>query len=206
MDVQVQEIIQKIREDGVKDAENRAKEIISSAEKQASERLDNAKKQAEKIVSDAEQETQRMKQAGEASLAQAGRDLVLAVRQEVTELFERVIRSQVADALNPDTVGTIIAGLVEAWSKTGEESFEALVPEDQRDAIRKTMLDKLAKRLSDVIELRPVKTIATGFQIGARDGSAHYDFSDQAVAEMLAQYLNPHLAHLLTTQDQKSAE
>ena len=113
MDAQVQEIIQKIHDDGVKDAERRAKEIISQAERQASDRVDEAKKNAEKIIADAKAETARMKQAGEASLQQAGRDVVLAVKQELTGLFQRVIQEGSAEALSPEQLGTIIAGLVE---------------------------------------------------------------------------------------------
>lgn len=199
MDAQVQEIIQKIHEDGVKDAEKRAKEILAEAERQASERVDEAKKNAEKIVADAHAETARMKQAGEASLQQAGRDVVLAVKQELTDLFQRVIQATTAEAMTPEQVGTIIASVVEAWSRTGEESFEALVNEKDSKAVEATMLQRLSDRLKEGVEIRPVKTIAAGFQIGEKGGSSHFDFSDEAIAEMLAQFLNARLAELLNT-------
>ena len=57
MDVQLQELIDKIKKDGVASAENSASEIISKAEKQAAEIISQAEDKADGIIKAAKKET-----------------------------------------------------------------------------------------------------------------------------------------------------
>jgi V/A-type H+-transporting ATPase subunit E len=55
----------------------------------------------------------------------------------------------------------------------------------------------LAYALKGGVELKAGKNIDGGFHIMEKDGSAFYDFSSEAVANMLCAYLNPRLAETL---------
>jgi len=195
MDVQLQEIIDRIHEDGVKSAEERAGRILADAEKNAADRIAKAKKEADALISAAKIEADRAKASGEAALAQAGRDLILSVKNQVTELFQSLIAQEAGEVLTPDRMGTIIAQLVEKWADQGE--VEVLVSEQNIKALETSLSAKLAAKLKSGAVIRPARTIAGGFRIGTGDGSVHYDFTDESVAEILSQFLNPKLAKIM---------
>ena len=68
MDVQLQELIDKIKRDGVAVAENSASEMISNAEKEAKRIIDNAKREAENIIDQAKEEANRFEKSSEDSI------------------------------------------------------------------------------------------------------------------------------------------
>ncbi|MBO7047441.1 MAG: V-type ATP synthase subunit E, partial [Spirochaetia bacterium] len=61
MEVQVKELIDKIKTDGIKSAEDKAAQIIKEAQAKAETILANAKKEASAIVADAEDKAAKSK-------------------------------------------------------------------------------------------------------------------------------------------------
>ncbi len=197
METQLQEIIDRIHSEGVKSAEERGHEIITRAEKQAQEKIRHAEDQGRKIVQDAQQEAARSRAAGEAALQQAGRDLLLSVRHELEQLFAKLIRETVVEALPPEQTGAILAKLIEAWPNAEGDDLTLLLPEKDLAAIEKGMQGKLSQKLKDSVTIQPVRGVAAGFRIGSKDGASFFDLTDATLAELLAAFLNPRLAALL---------
>ncbi|POR05281.1 hypothetical protein AU468_01985 [Alkalispirochaeta sphaeroplastigenens] len=199
METQLQDIIAKIHDEGVKGAEERAHSIIEHAEKQAQAHLKKAKAEAAQIIKDAEQETSRMQSAGEAALQQAGRDLLLSVQKELAALFEKVVKETLAETLSPEAVAPVIASLVEKWHDADTDDLAVLVPEADRDNLEKALRARLGKALQEGVEIKPSRAITAGFRIGAKDGAAFYDVTDGTLTDLLAAYLNPRLTELMRT-------
>lgn len=197
METQLEDIIQKIQDEGVAAAQARAKEITDLAEKQAAQRVQAAQDEAARIVTDAEKERDRLIASGEAALQQAGRDLILAVQKRISSMFEAVINDTLASALSPERVGEIIVALVQAWKSDNDGAFEVLVPEADRDAIEATVRTKLTDSIGAGVDIRPVPSITAGFRIGRRDGAVYYDFSSESLGELLAAFLNPRLGEIM---------
>ncbi|HKK48749.1 MAG TPA: V-type ATP synthase subunit E family protein [Alkalispirochaeta sp.] len=199
METELQNIIDKIHDEGVKEAEQRARKIVESAEKQAREKADHARQQAEEIVQQAEREAQKHRAAGEAALKQASRDLLLSVRKEVTHLFETVQKEAVENSLTPERMADVIVDMVKSWSTSESDQFEVLVHEKDQKQLETALRSALAEKLNAGVDVRPVRGITAGFRIGTKDGSAYYDFTDESLAEILSAFLNPRLAELMTS-------
>jgi V/A-type H+/Na+-transporting ATPase subunit E len=197
METQLQDIIDKIHDEGVKGAEERARKIVESAEKQAGERIEQARREAEGIIKSARDEAAKHQASGEAALKQASRDLLLSVRTELTRLFEAVQRDQIGAALSPEKAAPIIAGLIEQWNTAGTDDIEVMVSEKDRDALEQSLQAALSRKLSEGVEIRPVRGITAGFRIGSKDGSSYYDVTDATLAELLSAYLNPRLGEIM---------
>lgn len=197
METQLEDIIQKIQDEGVATARTRAKEITDLAEKQAAQRIQTAQEEAAAIIKDAEKERDRLIASGESALQQSGRDLILAVQKRLTSMFEAVIDDSLGSALSPERVGEIIVALVQAWKSKEEGSFEVLVPQADRDAIETTVRKALNDKIAAGVEIRPVSSIAAGFRIGRQDGAVYYDFSSESLGELLAAFLNPRLGEIM---------
>ena len=83
MDVQLQELIDKIKKDGVATAEKEAAKIIADAEKKAEAIIADAQNKAEEIVKKGKNETERMEKASEEAIIQAGRNMLLSIVYEI---------------------------------------------------------------------------------------------------------------------------
>jgi len=71
-----------------------------------------------------------------------------------------------------------------------------LSDKDLKD-LEKSLTASLKAEISKGLEIKPDKTLTAGFRIGVNNGSAFYDYSAEALAEMFAAYLNPKVAALM---------
>ena len=80
MDVQLQELIDKIKKDGVATAEAEAAKKIAEAEKKAESIVADAQAKASEIIKNAKAETERMEKASDEAIVQAGRNMLLSFK------------------------------------------------------------------------------------------------------------------------------
>ena len=197
MDVQVKELIEKIKNDGIKNAEESAASIISDAEKKASALIEKAEKEAAEIKSQAQNEASRMEQAGKEALKQSGRDLLLNVRKDVEALFDKVVKTGTGEVLKGDSLKECIVSVMKSWDSAEVKDLTVLVPEKQLKEMEADMLSKLKAEIEKGLEIKPFNDIEAGFRISSKDGRAFYDFSDDELMTMLSKYLNPGLMTIL---------
>ena len=199
MDAQLQEIIETIKNEGVKNAEARQQEIIENANAKAQSIIEDAKKEAESIVSNAKQEAQKHEASGKAALQQAGRDLILTVRSEIEKLFDKVINEATGEALTGEKLADAIVAALSNWDESKVGDLQLLLPEDKQKEVEEGLKSRLADAMKKGLEIKPVSNVQAGFRISTKDGSAYYDFSDEGIAEMLSAFVSPRLAELLQT-------
>jgi len=132
-------------------------------------------------------------------LGQASRNLVLAFKGEIQSLLERLVSQELESSYSGDVLKTLLPDVLKAWGEKGTDSLAVLLPEASLDKLLAFFKTKLAAELKNGLELRSDRNLAAGFRIANKDGSAYYDFSADAVAEMLCAYLNPRLAEILRT-------
>ncbi len=194
MDIRVQELLEKIKRDGVDTAEAEAAKIVADAEAKRAAIIATAEKDAKGIVARAEADAERAEAAGKAALAQASRDLILAFSGEMQNVLGSMVRSEVNASFDADTIKKVLPSILEAWAKDGRDDLSVLLPAKDLTALEAFFKDKLGSALKKGMELKPLKDAKAGFRIVEKGGAAYYDFSAQAVADMLGSYLNARLA------------
>jgi V/A-type H+-transporting ATPase subunit E len=198
MEIQVQELIDKIKKDGIESASGEAARIKTEAEAEAGRIVAAAQKEAAEIVSRGKADAERSEKAGIAALEQASRNLVLSFKGEIQTLLDKLIAQSAASAFKEDTLKEVLPGLLKAWvSKTGAESINLLLSEGDLAKLKSWAAGALAEEFKKGTELKSDRNLASGFRIANKDGSSYYDFSAESVAELLSSYLNPHLAEIL---------
>ena len=95
MEIQVQELIDKINKDGIKTATDESNRIKAAAEAEARRIVDAAKKEADGIISHSKQEADRTEKAGTAALQQASRNLILVFKDEIQAIIDKIINDVV---------------------------------------------------------------------------------------------------------------
>ena len=200
MSVQLKELLEKIRQEGVREAEREAEQIRTAAEEEAKGILESARREAESELEKRRAEAGRLEAAGREAVRQAGRDLVLSVRGELTKLFERILKEEVGAALDHGTLADAIVSVLDAWGKSSTAEALIEVPEEALDTVRKTVIGRLQKKIAEGAEIQPSPRIKRGFRVSEKEGSAYLDFTDEGISEFLMEYLNPRVAELLKGQ------
>jgi len=206
MDIQVQELINKIKKDGIESASEEAARIKQEADTEAKQIVEAAKKTAAEITAKGKQDAERFEKAGVAALEQASRNLILAFKGEIQALLDSLVAVQLEKSYNDDVLKAIIPELIKTWSAKrssgGASTLAILLPEASLGKLKTFFGAKLAAELKKGLELKSDRHLVNGFRIANKDGSAYYDFSAESVAEMLSAYLNPHLAEILKSSAQ----
>ena len=198
MDVQLQELIDKIKKDGVTAAEKQAAQIIADAEKKAESMKKNAEDKAAQIIKDATAETQRMEKASDEAIVQAGRNMLISFKDSLIAELDGLIKAETEKAASKDVLSKLVPETVKAWVKNTDASeLSVLLSEKDLKALQSSFTTKLKAEIKKGLEIKPDKTITAGFRIGVKNGAAFYDYSAEALSEMFAAYLNPKVAALL---------
>ncbi|MDY5123625.1 MAG: V-type ATP synthase subunit E [Treponema sp.] len=198
MDVQLQELIDKIKQDGVATAESEAAKIIATAEKKAESIISSANEKAEEIKKTAKTEAEKMEKAGEEAIIQAGRNMLLSFRDSLVGELNVLIQAETAKAESKDVLSKLIPETVKAWAKNTDASeLSVLLSEKDLKELESTFTSELKAEISKGLEIKPDKTLQAGFRIGVNNGAAFYDYSAESLAEMFSTYLNPKIAGLM---------
>ena len=198
MEIQLRELIDQIKKDGVEAAETEAEAIINDAKAQAENIIAEAKAQADKMIADAKAENERMQKLSETAIAQAGRNMLISFRESVTKELGALLGEETEKIYSADGLKALITKAVEAWiEKPDTESIELLLNGDDLKALEQELLCAFKERAKGGITLKSSEGFDGGFRIGVNANGAFYDYSSQAVVEMLSAYLDPKLTKLL---------
>lgn len=198
MDVQLQELIDKIKKDGVTQAEKDAAKIIAEAEKKAQNIIANANEQAEQIIKSKKAETEKMEKSSEEAIIQAGRNMLLSFKDSLIAQLNAIINTETQKAMSKDVLVKLIPETVKAWVKnTNASELSVLLSEADLKTLSTSLTSELKAEIAKGLEIKPDKTMAAGFKIGVNNGEAYYDYSAESLAQLFSAYLNPKVSSLM---------
>src|SRR3989338_7995675 len=195
----LKELLEKINQEGIKQAEEKARAIESKARKDAEKLIEDAKTQAQRMVQEAKSEAEKMAKIKELALRQAARDLLLALKDEVRKILDKVIAAETAKSMSHEDMVTILGNLIERYIETNAASsnIEVLLKKEDLGKLKDTFIVKMKNKLKDGIEFKPSPNINAGFSISFDKGKSFFDFTDEGLAEALSAYLSPEISKLL---------
>ncbi len=198
MDIQLQELIEKIKKDGVSSAETAARKIIADAEKKAASIVSDAEVKADSIIKTAKAETERMEKASEDAIAQAGRNLIISFRDGINKELFAIVNSETEKAMDKDLLKKLIPETVKAWSANPDaDDVSVLLPAKDLKALETSLKTALKAKISKGLVIKSDASLSAGFRIGSKNGSAFYDFSAEEVAALFSAYLNPKTTEIM---------
>lgn len=199
MSQHVQELINKIKTEGVQAADQKAKEIEDNARFQAQKILEDAQAQAKHIISDAQTQAQKTRESTEMALKQSARDTILALKKEIDSVLQKLISKQVKDSLSPEQLSGVISEVVKGALKgnLAQNGIEVALSEGDLKKLKEGFIAKLQKEIKEPITFKSNEGISSGFTISFDEGKSCFDFSDASLAEYLSAYLNAFVASLL---------
>lgn len=198
MEIQLQELIEQIKKEGVEAAQAEAEAILTAAKAEAEAIVAEAKAEADKRLLAAKAENDRMVKSSEEALRQAGRNLLISFRESVTRELGALVGEQVSAVYASDALADIIVRAVENWvNKPDAEELDVILNERDLKALEDTLLSRFKEKALGGITLKASNRFDSGFRIAVKDSGAYYDYCGQAVCDMLANYLSPKVTALL---------
>ena len=198
MEIQLQELIEQIKKDGVEAAENQAEAILLSAKAEAEKIIADAQAQADKLIADAKAENEKTVKSGEDAIRQAGRNLLISFRESVTRELGAIVGENVNAVYSSDAFVKLIINAVECWTgKPEAEDISVILNSADLEKLESALLAELKTKMLGGVTLKANDSFDGGFRIAVNNGAVYYDYSAEAVKDMLSNYLSPKVTALL---------
>lgn len=205
MQTKLQELTEKIYQEGVTKARDEADNLLTNARKEAEDILANARKEAEGIVKSAEKEAIELKKNSMSELQLSARQLISDTRQKLVNLIEGdVIEPEVKAAFKDvEFTQEVIKAMVKNWNPKGDETVDIslLLPNEKKAEFEKFFKGKTAELLGKGVEISFTEKIKGGFKVGPKNGGFLISFSDEDFDSLFRGYLRPRLIEMLYKKD-----
>jgi V/A-type H+-transporting ATPase subunit E len=195
MDSKIQELTEKLYNEGVEKGKAEAANIVENAQKEAEALLKNASMEAENIIAEATKSAAEIKKHTEAELRMYAAQSINALKTETANLINgKAVSDAVKTAFDDKTfMPQLIVKLVSEWHRN-----ESMIIEVADAQTLKQYFETHAKEiLSKGIEIKQVNGRATSFSIVSKEGAYRVDFGEKEFVEYFKTFLRPHLVELL---------
>ena len=198
MEIQLQELIEQIKKDGVEAAETEAEAILTGAKAEAEKIIADAREKADKMLQNAKLENERMVKSSEDAIRQAGRNLLISFRESVSRELNVIVGETVTAAYSSEDFEKLVMAAVDNWSRKPDvDDLSVILNTEDLEKMEGTMLAALKDRMMQGVTLKANDNFDGGFRIAVNEGSAYYDYSAEAVVDMLSAYLSQKVTVLL---------
>lgn len=209
----VQELIDRLSQEGVAEGEKQAAKIVEEARQQARQIVDAAQAEADKIVADARREADHFRQGGQEALQLACRDAVRDLASRLHEGFRQRLQDLVANQLrDPQLLRQVILEIARKSRPQQDEShLLALLPLEavgeteirqrlqagEEDALSEFVKGLLSEDIRSGLDVQLASSDQTGLRVRVVEENVEIDLTDEAVTELLAKHLLPRYRALL---------
>ena len=196
----LQVLIERLQREAVDEGQRRARHIVEEAEATAAATIRDAEVEAQRLLERARHDAEAFTARSRLALEQAGRDLLINVRQSIDALLANLVRESLQEELKPELLGEMLVKMAEAYASRGgrERRLAVLLSPDDLDAMVRLYSQRLADKLPHGIGLRLDNSVVHGFRVALVDEHVEHDLTIDAIAEALTHHLRPHLAAVLT--------
>jgi hypothetical protein len=169
---EIRDLIEKIQQEGIQAAEERARQIEAEARQKAEAILLQAGREAEELTAAANTRLRLEEEKGKALLAQAGRDLLLSLRAEINAMLGRLVATEVGQALSPEMVSGLLRDVIQGYAGEGADSVTVEVNPTTMEALERHFIHRLQEETKKTILLRSSGEITGGFTLSFDHGKS----------------------------------
>lgn len=200
MENKLQELTQKLYNEGLSKGKQEAETLLSSAQKEAAEIVAKAKAQAEEIVKKAQTQAEESKKNTLTELSLAGKQSISAIKQQIEKLIlTQAIDPAVSAANNdPKFIQELLLSVASNWSASSARvELSAVLPAAKQEQLSGVVEQITAQSLKNGLEISFDSRVESGFKIGPKEGGYYISFSDKEFNALLGEYLRPQVSKLL---------
>jgi len=198
MQGKLQQLTEKIYQEGVGRAKEESDRILREAREKADALLGDARKEAVALGERAKKEAAELKDNVASEIRLAGQQAVTALKQEIAALIvDGLVDTQVSDAFkDPGFIKKIIETAVAAWGPL-EESLVLELPESSEEELEDYLKGGALKKMHQGVEITFSGSREGGFRVGPGGSGFLVSFTDEGFANFFKEYLRPRASKFL---------
>ncbi len=206
----VEKLIARLRDEGVKAGEEKARKVLEDAEKRASEITARASSEAEALLAKARAEIEADRSASKEALQIALRDTVIELKERMTNRFSARIRQLVAKELTD--VGVLKELILSIAGRATPERNQAIqillsdqwfaeIPDKaasgQKSAVDSLIVSVGRDILREGVTFAPSGDSTPGLRVRMEGQNVEIDLSDKTLATLILKHLVPRFRDLV---------
>lgn len=201
MDTTLQQLTDKIYQEGVEKGNAEAESILTQARQKAEKIIKEAEDKALKIAQKAKSDSEELQKTALSELQMSAQKVIGALKQEINDLVGGQIIDKEIKAATSDVefIKKIIETAIKNWSSSDDKALNMniIVPEKDEKAI----ISYFAKTSKGVLDrgftITSANKVKAGFQIAPADGSYKISFTDEDFISFFKAFVRPKVADLL---------
>ena len=193
MQNKLQELTDKLYNEGLSKGKQEGEEILAKAKVQAEEIVAKAKAEAASILAAANKEAEDLKTKVQGDLKMAASQSVAATKKDIeTLVVTKMTESEVKTALtSAEFIKEVILAVAKSFNTEEPADLEVVLPETLKKDLEPFVKKELAGALKGGVEASFSKKIAGGFTIGPKDGGYFISFTEETFNALISEYLRP---------------
>lgn len=200
MENKIQQLTEKLYEEGLQKGKAESERIISQAKAEADKIILQAKAQAAEIIDQAGKRDEEMKTAAMKEVELAARRVIAQSKESVKNLLaDATVATEVNAAFRDDQfVAGLIATIVENWSRQNPDAAVSIVvPKDKETVFSDFIAKKVAAVLASAPEVKPDEKLSEGFRITPSQGKYYISFTDEQFDNFFQTYIRPKVSEII---------
>ncbi|MBQ2965714.1 MAG: hypothetical protein IJE11_01710 [Bacteroidales bacterium] len=199
MQNKLQELTDRLYNEGLSKGKQEGEELLAKAKVQADEMIAKAQAEAAQIVAAAQKQADEIKTKTASDIRMASTQSLAATKKDIeTLVVGKMTDEAVKKALSSaDFVKDIIKAVAEKFTTDGPVDLELILPEALKADLEPFATKELAKILGAGVEASFSKKVSGGFKIGPKDGGYFVSFTEETFNELISEYLRPATKKLL---------
>ena len=191
---ELQSLLDKINQDGVMKAEAEKAKIIAAAREEAAGIIADAEKKSAGIISAAEKSAAELQERAVSALEQSRRDILLQLRKELASRLHESILDASAAALSPEFMAQLVRELALAFAAAPDSVITVRTSVKDAPALDQALRGALADSFAKEPQVFPGREIKCGMELSLDGGKCFYDFTLDAVSDLMDEYTGEKLA------------
>ncbi|HPJ55453.1 MAG TPA: hypothetical protein PK401_05095 [Bacteroidales bacterium] len=201
MENKLQELTNKLYQEGLAKGKDQAEEIIAKAKEEAEAIVKKAKKEATWMVERAEKEAAEHKEQVENEIKMASRHTLSSLKKQIENLVVlKSLENPTKKAMEDDAfIQDIIKTLIDAFNPQDAESMdlELVLPKEKQKSFTEFLKSQTSKIFEKNLKVTFSNQMENGFVIGPADGGYQIRFSDKDFMALFNRYVSPRTQELL---------
>jgi V/A-type H+/Na+-transporting ATPase subunit E len=201
MQNKLQELTDKLYNEGLSKGRQEAEEMKSKAKVEATSIINEAKAKATEIVEKAEKEAEELRSKTENDIKMASSQTISQIKQNIENaIVSEALGNEVSASVHDmDFLKSIISEIVKSFNPANSEpiALDIILPESQKVQLEQFIKEKIATICTKGLDVHFSNDLLSGFKIGPSKGGYKISFAGDDFEKIISEYLRPKTKALL---------
>ena len=194
----VQGLLDKIHKDGIAKAQEEKLALLTQAKQEADSIVAQARSEAQRLLDEARKQISSDRKKADDAIRQAARDVVISLKADLLKKLNAVTKACVAECMTPEIMEKIVLEMAKNYGNaSGSVRAEILLSKQAQEQVQACLMSRLLASLKEKPEIRLTNDFNSGLQIAFKGEEVFFDFSDEALTEVLCKFTGAKLGAVL---------